>query len=142
MKYLRFTYLFIITTLLSSCWYNYPTSTTQQNNQEKEKTTQKIAEESIKEHIKKHFNNEAEYNDYTFGKLFILKPKEIIELDKLYDIRKTLPNMEENYSAKLDSVIIATDTAIAQKIREIRQKNIYHTYEINHLFTIKPSKKF
>ena len=106
-------FIFILLTC-SGCLYNYPATT----NQKEKKTisVQQRSEDTVKKHILDHFKNKGEYTGYTFSELLMIKPREILELDQLREVREKLPKMKENYSGKLDSVIVATDTAIEKKI--------------------------
>jgi len=123
-----------------SCIYQHATGTTA-TEQSKEITAQDKAEEAINEYVITHYNEVGSYTGYSFGQLYSLKPKAIVELDQLIETRKKLPEMKAHYKNALDSVITATDTLIVLKKREIRENKIYHTYEVNHLFTIKPPKE-
>lgn len=100
-------------------------------NEQKEENTY---EDSISSYLTRmHKDN---YQGYTFGSLFVNKPTEVKELEQLYETRNSLPSMRDVYGDRLDSMIIATDTLIAQKKREIKENKVYPTYELNHLYTI------
>ena len=140
MKYSGFIIAVFFGMCTSSCIYQY-TSDSSSKDSVKKISAQDKAEKSINEYIVSHYKEFGSYTDYSFGQLFTLKPKEIVELDQLLETREKLPKMKEHYKNALDSVIAATDTLIDLKKKEIRKNKIYHTYEINHLFTIKPQKE-
>ncbi len=140
MKYSHLIIIVFFSLTSTKCIYQH-TSESAIKETPKTITAQQKAESSINDYVITHFNQVGNYTSYSFGQVYTLKPKEIIELDQLIDTRKKLPEMKEHYGSDLDSVITVTDTLIAQKKRDIRTKKIYHTYEVNHLFTIKPSKE-
>ncbi len=139
MRIYRIVFVIFITQLITACIYQHIPDSNDQKNTKIISPEQK-AELSIRNYVEDHYKNIGSYTSYSFGQLYSLKPKEIVELDQLILVRKKLPEMSDNYGSKLDSVLIATDTLIARKKREIRLKKIHHTYEINHMFTIKPEK--
>jgi hypothetical protein len=112
-------------------------NTTKQSSVSKEDNVKK----SISDHIVNVFSEQGAYKNFLFGELFILKPKEILELDNLIDEKNKLPLRTEELGKKYDSTIAAQDVKIAFKKQEIKDNRIYPWYEINHLFAIVPLKK-
>lgn len=92
---------------------------------QKEQTLQEKSEIAVKKHIKKTTKGMV-YQPYGFGKITILKPKEIADLELLEKRRKTDPSP-------------ALDTAIAQKKRFILENDIQRTVDLDHFFTLKDS---
>lgn len=128
-------YVFVAV-LFTSCLGNYPTINTTT-------PSAKSKEESVKEcvtnHIKKSFEGQGTYKNFKFGELYVLKPAEIIELDKLIDFKNQLPLKSAQYGDKLDSVTNAQDVKIAFKKQEIKDKNLFPWYEIDHIFSLVPN---
>ena len=70
-----------------------------------EKERQELIQDSIVAYLTRQHNEQQTYVPYTFGSLFSTKPKEIIELEQLYEIKSKLPSMQEHYGEKLDSIV-------------------------------------
>lgn len=134
MKLFVFT-LITISLFNTSCTGFFETTETPVKTEEVMSKQQK-AEEAVEDKILNSFAKLGRYKGFKYGELYTLKPKEIVELDQLFELRKVLPTLKENYPNNLDSVITANDTAIAIKKREIRTKKIFHTYELIHIFKI------
>jgi len=107
---------------------------------EEEKERQELIQDSIIAYLTRQYNDEKLYISYTFGTLFSTKPKEIIELEQLYEIKKNLPSMQDHYGEKLDSIIQDNNHEIKNKNEEIRDKHLYTTYDLTHLYCIKTDK--
>ncbi len=137
MKHNHILIFFLICLVFCStgCLYNYPT-TIDTTEKAEEKTEQQRAEEAIEKHIITSFSKLGRYKGYKYGHLYSLKPKEIVELDQLFELKKLLPEMEENYGDKLPQLIADNDSAIVAKKKEIKEKKIYHTFELSHIFKI------
>ena len=69
----------------------------------------------LKAKIIESFGENGIYKGFKFGELFTLKPKEIVELDQLYELRRELPSLKDNYPNNLDEMIAANDSAIIAK---------------------------
>jgi hypothetical protein len=95
------------------------------------------AEKNVETYVTTKFGAERAYKMYNFGQLYRLKKPEQKQLDELKELRALVPGMKDNYGNRIDSVIASYDTLIAQKEREIKQKNIVPDYIISHIFSIK-----
>jgi len=104
------------------------------------KSKQQKAEDAVEAKIITSFGKTGSYKGFKFGELYTLKPKEIVELDQLYEIRRELPSLKENYPNNLDQMIAANDSAIVAKKQELKDKKIYPTYELSHIFKITSEK--
>lgn len=92
---------------------------------EKEKSLQEKCETSVSKHLKKEAGN-LKYTPYGFSKIFIYKPVEILELEKLVESYKSEPNP-------------ATDSIIKAKRAFIEEKGIERTVELDHFYTLSDS---
>lgn len=97
-------------------------------------TPQEKAELSVKSYLKKTFDSLGTYQPYGFGKVTEIIPDEVVQLQELKEMRRLAPDMKDHYPNKMDSIIAAYDTLIAQKEREIKTKKIRSFYKISHLF--------
>ncbi len=84
-------------------------------NSEETKTKQQRAEDAVEAKIIESFRENGVYKGFKFGQLFTLKPKEIVELEQLYELRRELPSLKDNYPNNLDQMIAANDSAIIGK---------------------------
>ena len=109
-------------------------------NSEVTKTKQQKAEDAVEAKIIESFGENGVYKGFKFGELFTLKPKEIVELDQLYELRRELPSLKDNYPNNLDQMIAANDSAILTKKQELRDKKIFVTYELTHIYKITSEK--
>lgn len=109
-------------------------------NSEVTKTKQQKAEDAVEAKIIESFGENGVYKGFKFGELFTLKPKEIVELDQLYELRRELPSLKDNYPNNLDQMIAANDSAIITKKQELRDKKIFVTYELTHIYKITSEK--
>ena len=109
-------------------------------NSEVTKTKQQKAEDAVEAKIIESFGENGVYKGFKFGELFTLKPKEIVELDQLYELRRELPSLKDNYPNNLDQMIAANDSAILTKKEELRDKKIFVTYELTHIYKITSEK--
>jgi len=107
---------------------------------EKTKTKQQKAEDAVEAKIIESFGEKGIYKGFKFGELLTLKPIEIVELDQLYELRRELPSLKENYPNNLDELIAANDSAIIGKKQELRDKRIFVTYELTHIYKITSEK--
>ena len=94
----------------------------------------------LKQKSLNHLVKNGVYKGFKFGELFTLKPKEIVELDQLYELRRELPSLKDNYPNNLDEMIAANDSAIITKKQELRDKKIFITYELTHIYKITSEK--
>ena len=108
---------------------------------EEEKERQEIIQDSIIAYLTRQHNEQQSYVPYTFGSLFSTKPKEIIELEQLYEIKSKLPSMQEHYGEKLDSIVQQNNDEIKNKNEEIREKHLYTTYDLTHLYCLKSNNE-
>ena len=104
------------------------------------KTKQQKAEDAVEAKIIESFGENGVYKGFKFGELFTLKPKEIVELEQLYELRRELPSLKDNYPNNLDEMIAANDSAIIGKKQELRDKRIFVTYELTHIYKITSEK--
>ena len=109
-------------------------------NSEVTKTKQQKAEDAVEAKIIESFGENGVYKGFKFGELFTLKPKEIVELDQLYELCRELPSLKDNYPNNLDQMIAANDSAIITKKQELRDKKIFVTYELTHIYKITSEK--
>lgn len=116
---------------------NYPVATSG-NSSVSEKTKEEKVKEGVSNHVKSAFADFGAYKNIEYGELFLLKPKEVLELDEMIEVKNQLPLQREKYGEKLQSVIDSQDIKIAYKKQEIQDKHIYPWYEIDHLFAIMP----
>jgi len=103
-------------------------------------TKQQKAEDAVEAKIIESFGKTGTYKGFKYGELFTLKPKGIVELDQLYEIRRELPSLKENYPNNLDQMIAANDSAIVAKKKELKAKKVYPNYELTHIFKITSEK--
>jgi len=113
---------------------------TETNTRPEKKTKQQKAEDAVEAKIIESFGENGVYKGFKFGELFTLKPKEIVELDQLYELRRELPSLKDNYPNNLDQMIAANDSAIIGKKQELRDKRIFVTYELTHIYKITSEK--
>jgi len=99
-------------------------------------SNQEKAELSVKSYLKKTFDSLGTYEPYGFGVVKEIIPDQVTQLEELKYMKKLLPGMKDNYGNKLDSVIIAYDTLIAQKEREIITKKVRSFWKISHLYLV------
>lgn len=110
------------------------------NTTPEKKTKQQMAEDAVEAKIIGSFGKTGIYKGFKFGELFTLKPKEIVELDQLYELRRELPSLRENYPNNLDRMIASNDSAISVKKQELKDKKIFVTYELTHIYKITSEK--
>lgn len=125
---------------LTSCLGNYPTTSSTPSNVSNKSKEVKV-KEGVSNHVKNAFASKGAYKNVQFGELFMLKPKEILELDEMIAVKNQLPLQREKYGDSLESVIEAQEVKVAYKKQEIQDNHIYPWYEINHLFAIIPAEK-
>jgi hypothetical protein len=97
---------------------------------------QEKAELSVKAYLKRTFDSLGTYEPYGFGLVKEIIPDQVSQLEELKAMKKLLPGMKDNYGNKLDSVMIAYDTLIAQKEREIITKKVRPFKKISHLYLV------
>lgn len=135
--------LALISILFSSCFIleEYE-NTAIEESKPREKSRQDILQDSVIAYLSRQYTDENNqtYLPYTFGSVYANKPQEIVELEQLYELKTSLPGMYEHFGEKHDSVIAANDTAIVHKKKEIREKRLYTTYDLTHLYCIKDKK--
>lgn len=102
-----------------------------------DQSPQIMAEDNIEAYVRQKFGTGVAYKIYNFGQIYRLKQPEQRQLDELRELRALVPGMKDHYGSKTDSVLRYYDTLIAQKQREIEQKNIRSDYIISHIFTIR-----
>ena len=130
---------FAVLVLFTGCVAFFKTMETTENS-EGTKTKQQKAEDAVEAKIIESFGENGVYKGFKFGELFTLKPKEIVELDQLYELRRELPSLKDNYPNNLDQMIAANDSAIITKNQELRDKKIFVTYELTHIYKITSEK--
>ena len=130
---------FAMLVLFTGCVGFFNTTETTEN-REKTKTKQQKAEAAVEAKIIESFGENGVYKGFKFGELFTLKPKEMVELDQLYELRRELPSLKDNYPHNLDQMIAANDSAIITKKQELRDKKIFVTYELTHIYKITSEK--
>lgn len=94
-------------------------------------TPQDRAENAVINHLKTTFKDK-EYHGYEFGDLYKITPPEISSLDSIKNKAKLVNN---------DSLLNYYDSLIKLKTKEIKEKKLFSTYEINHFFTLKEKFK-
>ena len=99
-------------------------------------SNQEKAELSVKAYLKKTFDSLGTYEPYGFGVVNEIIPDQVTQLEELKSMKKLLPGMKDHYGNKLDSVMLAYDTLIAQKDREIKTKKVRSFWKISHLYLI------
>lgn len=99
-------------------------------------SNQEKAELSVKAYLKKTFDSLGTYEPYGFGAVSEIIPDQVIQLEELKSMKKLLPGMKDHYGNKLDSVMLAYDTLITQKDREIKTKKVRSFWKISHLYLI------
>lgn len=99
-------------------------------------SNQEKAELSVKSYLKKTFDSLGTYVPYGFGVVNEIIPDQVTQLVELKSMKKLLPGMKDNYGNKLDSVMAAYDTLIAQKEREIKNKKVRSFWKISHLYLV------
>ena len=109
---------------------------TESNNTPEKKTKQQMAESAVEAKIIESFGETGKYRGFKYGDLFTLKPKQIIEIEQLYELRRKLPSLREKHPNNLDQIIASNDSAIIVKKQEIKDKKIYVTYELTHIYKI------
>ncbi len=136
---IHFIFIFLLGIVLNSClgYASAYENSTKESSPSKEDKVKK----AISDHILKVFSEKGAYKNYLYGELFVLKPKEILELDQLIDEKNKLPLRTDELGKKYDSVMQAQEVKIAFKKQEIKDNKIYPWYEISHLFAIVPLKK-
>lgn len=96
-------------------------------------TPQDRAESAVVNHLKTTFKDK-EYHGYEFGDLYKITPPEISSLDSIKNKAKLVNNNN-------DSLLGYYDSLIKLKTKEIKEKHLFSTYEINHFFTLKEKFK-
>ena len=137
---MKLAFYLILLLLFTGCLGNYPIATSTPSNVVNKSKEEKV-KEGVSNHVKTSFANLGAYKNIQFGELFMLKPKEILELDEMIEVKNQLPLEQEKYGDKLEEVIEAQEVKIAYKKQEIQDKHIYPWYELNHLFAIIPAEK-
>ena len=134
----RIIVLVFMTFVLTGCFIieEYETASIAQNEPEK-REKQELIKDSIVAYLSKQYPDGTSYKAYTFGSLYSNKPQEIVELEQLYEIKRMLPTMQQHYGSRLDSVIQENDNQINTKDKIIREKHIFTTYDLTHLYCIK-----
>lgn len=137
---IRITVLVCMTFSLSSCFIieEYETASMAVTEPEK-REKQEIIQDSILYYLSDQYRDNTTYVPYTFGSLFSNKPQEIVELEQLYEIKRTLPTMQQHYGNRLDSVCKENNALIDAKNNEIRENRIFTSYDLTHLYSIKDS---
>ena len=135
----QITIIVIVTIVLCSGCVGF-FDATETNTRPEKKTKQQKAEDAVEAKIIESFGENGVYKGFKFGELFTLKPKEIVELDQLYELRRELPSLKDNYPNNLDQMIAANDSAIIGKKQELRDKRIFVTYELTHIYKITSEK--
>jgi hypothetical protein len=127
--------------LLSSCFIieEYENAALEES-KTVEKSRQDIVQDSVIACLTRLYEGDLKYLPYTFGSVYANKPQEIVELEQLYELKSSLPTMQEHYGSRLDSVIDANDKAISKKQSEIRENRIYSTYDLTHLYCVEDKK--
>ena len=96
------------------------------------------ASQVIENHVSANVVKENEkYKSYGFSDIIVHKPKEYKELETLLELKKTLPEMKENYQDKYDSVFNSYETRIQELKKYIIDNEIRHSFEMEHTFQIK-----
>jgi hypothetical protein len=133
----KFFIFLILPVLLSSCFIieEYENASIVEE-KPVEISRQDILQDSSIVYLSRQYNEEKKYLPYTFGAVYANKPQEIVELEQLYEVKKSLPGMKLHYGDKLDSIMVDNDTAIAQKEKLIKSKRIYSTYDLTHLYCV------
>ncbi|MFT7614635.1 MAG: hypothetical protein ACI9J3_003618 [Parvicellaceae bacterium] len=133
----KFFIFLIIPVLLSSCFIieEYENAAIVEE-KPVEISRQDILQDSSIVYLSRQYNEEKKYLPYTFGAVYANKPQDIVELEQLYEVKKSLPGMKLHYGDKLDSIMVDNDTAIAQKEKLIKSKRIYSTYDLTHLYCV------
>lgn len=101
-------------------------------------SSQEKAELSVKSYLRKTYDTLGSYTPYGFGVVKEQIPEQVIQLEELREMKKILPGMKDHYADRLDSVMTAYDTMIAQKEREIKTKKIKSFWKISHLYLWHP----
>ncbi len=124
--------------IFSSCFIleEYENMSEEQENAGKP-TRQLILQDSVIAYFSRQYTEDNQYLPYTFSSVFANKPQEIVELEQLYEVQASLPGMQDHYGERLDSVIAANNQEIDKKKETIREKKIYTTYDLTHLFCVK-----
>lgn len=99
-------------------------------------TNQEKAELSAKSYLKRAYDSIGVYQPLGFGTVEEIIPDQVTQLAELKEMRKLLPGMKDNYGNKLDSVIVAYDSLIVQKEREISTKKIRSFWKVSHIYTV------
>lgn len=96
-------------------------------------TPQDRAESAVINHLKTTFKDK-EYHGYEFGDLYKITPPEISSLD-------SIKNKAKLVNTNNDSLLGYYDSLIKLKTKEIKEKQLFSAYEINHFFTLKEKFK-
>lgn len=137
---MKFVFYLVLSILFTACLGNYPVASSAPSNVVNKSKEVKV-KEGVSNHVKNAFANLGAYKNVKFGELFMLKPKEIQELDEMIAVKNNLPLEREKYRDSLESKIEEQEVKIAYKKQEIQDNRIYPWYEINHLFAIIPADK-
>lgn len=129
---MRFIYLITILFSLSGCLLLSDT-----NSQPKETLTDK-AQKTILSYNNSLFLEKFRYETYYFSKLTQHKPKEIRELEQLFEKKENLPTRRREFSrSEYDDEVNATDSLIDIKRYEIKNNKINSKYSMEHIFVLK-----
>ena len=95
-------------------------------------TAQDRAEKTVKEHLIQSFSKEN-YKSFGFEELYKTTPPEILEVEEL---KKKVSVMREN-NLLTDSSLAYYDSLTNQKVKDVKAKKLFSTYDIKHYFVVK-----
>ena len=96
-------------------------------------TPQQKAELAVTKHLKKTYPK-SEYHGYGFSNLIKITPTQITELKEYKKAIASIDSVDENTKNYYDSLI-------QNKLKEVKEKRLFSTYEINHFYTLKEKFK-
>lgn len=82
------------------------------------------------------------YSAYRFGILVTNKPNEFIVLDSLYANRIALAKNKTKHGDNYPTLLANINQEIDSVKKEINTKKIYHSYEMDHIYTVKTEKGY
>ena len=94
-------------------------------------TAQERAEETIKNHLTSVFTQER-YKSFGFEALYKVSPPEIAEIDEL----KANVDVLRRKNLLTDSSLKHYDSVINVKVKAVKAKKLFSTYDINHYFVV------
>ena len=107
----------------------------------KETLTDK-AQNAITDYNSKLFKSTYSYEAYYFSKLVQHKPREIKELENLFDEKDNLPSKRRELGKKgYDQRLRELDSLIDVKRYEIKRKDVHSDYSMEHIFVLEKPKK-